>query len=230
MSIQNLSATLIIAAFCIASFTGCGDEKKESVDQTGDKSGVIIPDKKIELWNGKDFSGWKLFVPEADVDVNTVWMVDDGILHCTGVPNGYIRTEKNYKNYILTVEWRWPAEPGNSGVLLHMSEPDKVWPKCIEAQLMTENAGDFYLIDGTTIKEQTDQSKRRVEKMEKNSEKTPGEWNTYKRVCKEDGIHLTVNGVHPNMGTEASVRSGKLCFQSEGKPIEFRAIYLEPLD
>ncbi len=95
---------------------------------------------------------------------------------------------------------------------------------------MSENAGDFWMIGGTTINEQVDKSERRVEKKEKSSEKAPGEWNTYKIVCKEDMIHLTVNGVVQNIGTGASVQTGKICFQSEGKPIEFRAIYLEPLE
>ena len=157
-------------------------------------------------------------------------MVKDGLLHCTGVPNGYIKTKSRYANYKLTVEWRWPAEPGNSGVLLHMREPDAIWPKCIEAQLMSENAGDFWMIGGTTINEQVDKSERRVVKKEESSEKAPGEWNIYEIVCKDDMIHLTVNDVVQNIGTGASVKTGKICFQSEGKPIEFRAIYLEPLD
>jgi hypothetical protein len=157
-------------------------------------------------------------------------MVKDGLLYCTGVPNGYIRTVNDYSNYKLTVEWRWPGEAGNSGVLLHMSEPDKVWPKSIEAQLQSENAGDIWLIDGTDIAEHLDKANRRVEKKEKSSEKPLGEWNTYKILCNGNNISLTVNGVLQNSGTQATVQSGKICLQSEGKPIEFRAVYLEPLD
>ena len=111
-----------------------------------------------------------------------------------------------------------------------MSEPDKVWPKSIEAQLLSENAGDFWLIDGTEIKEHKDKSSRRVGKREESSEKTPGEWNKYEIFCKGNTIQLYVNGVLQNEGTEASVQSGKICFQSEGKPIQFRSIYLEPVD
>jgi len=39
-----------------------------------------------------------------------------------------------------------------------------------------------------------------------------------------------VNGVLQNEGTDASVTSGWICLQSEGSPIEFRNIYLQPLD
>jgi hypothetical protein len=211
-------------------FINCSGEKKEEMSQmTTAKSGVVVPQNKIDLWNGKDFSGWKLFIPDPAVDVKTVWMAKDGVLHCMGIPNGYIKTQNEYSNYKLTVEWRWPGEAGNSGVLLHMSEPDTVWPKSIEAQLMSENAGDFWLIGGTDLKEHIDKSKRRIVKKEASSEKTPGEWNKYEIFCKENSIRLIVNGVLQNEGTEATVQSGKICFQSEGKPIEFRAIYLEPL-
>jgi len=230
MNLQKLSGLVVLTFLFMAILMSCGGDKKESMDQPQSDNEVIFPNKKIELWNGKDFNGWVRFVPESDVDVNTVWMVKDGVLHCTGVPNGYIKTTGRYANYKLTVEWRWPAEPGNSGVLLHMREPDNVWPKCIEAQLMSENAGDFWMIGGTTIKEQIDKSERRVIKKEPSSEKAPGEWNIYEIVCKNDMIHLTVNGVVQNIGTGASVQTGKICFQSEGKPIEFREIYLEPIE
>ena len=152
-------------------FISCSGEKKEETSSISEANkSVITPQNKIDLWNGKDFSGWKLFVPDAAVDVKTVWMVKDGLLHCTGIPNGYIRTENDYSNYKLTVEWRWPGEVGNSGVLLHMSEPDVVWPKSIEAQLMSENAGDFWLIGGTEVKEHIDKSNRRIVKKEESSE------------------------------------------------------------
>ncbi|MHC4213792.1 MAG: 3-keto-disaccharide hydrolase [Planctomycetota bacterium] len=100
---------------------------------------------KTRLWNGKDFSGWKLHVDDKTVDVDSVWSVTDGVIHCKGVPNGYIRTLKDYSNYKLHLEWRWAEKPTNSGVLLHASGPDKVWPKCIESQLQAGNAGDFVL-------------------------------------------------------------------------------------
>ena len=230
MKIRDIFLTLTAYILMMIIIAGCTAEKKEEISQTtAAKSAVIVPQKKIDLWNGKDFSGWKLFIPDSAVDVKTVWMVKDGLLHCTGVPSGYIRTENDYSNYKLTVEWHWPGETGNSGVLLHMSEPDSIWPKSIEAQLQSENAGDFWLIGGTDLKEHIDKSNRRIVKKEASSEKTPGEWNKYEVFCKENSIRLIVNGVLQNEGTEASVQSGKICFQSEGKPIEFRSIYLEPL-
>ena len=107
--------------------------------------------KQTRLFNGRDFTGWKMHVDDPSVDVNTVWTVKDGVIHCAGKPNGYIRTTSEYSDYKLHVEWRWPEEPSNSGVLLHASGKDQVWPRCIEAQLKHDSAGDFVLIRHTGI-------------------------------------------------------------------------------
>ncbi len=40
----------------------------------------IVPKEKVMLWNGKDFSGWKLFVQDAKYDVNKVWSVQKEVI------------------------------------------------------------------------------------------------------------------------------------------------------
>lgn len=183
----------------------------------------------VALFNGYDLSGWKLFIPDKDVDTATVWSVCDGVVHCTGITDGYMRTEKEYNNFRLRFQWRWVGKPGNSGLLLHISGADEVWPKCIEAQLKTENAGDFYCMGGTDLKERVDKSSRRVVKKHESNERPQGEWNTYEVICKGDTIRLYINGLLQNEGTEATVTRGYIGFQSEGAPIQFRNIILESL-
>jgi hypothetical protein len=192
--------------------------------------------RKIYLWNGKDFTGWKRVLSDENVDVDKVWSVRNGVIHCKGKPNGYMRTQGDYSNYKLHLEWRWVAEPTNSGVLLHASGPDKVWPRCIEAQLKSGNAGDFVLIGGTGISvggkliQDTSKEYIVVPKKEQSSEKAAGQWNVYDIICRGDAISLHVNGVLQSEGTKATDTSGKICLQSEGSPIEFRNIYIEHLD
>jgi len=203
----------------------------------------ITPTKKTVLWNGKDFTGWKILsgpkkvrtLEEVSVDdAGCPWSVKDGEIQCKGVPPGYIRTEAAYTNYRLHVEWRWPEGGGNSGVLVHMSGADMRWPKSIECQLMANNAGDFFVIEGTEFKEHIewvgDGKSRRTPKRGENSEKPLGEWNKYDIVCRDNTIAVYVNGVLKNKATETSVTSGRICLQSEGKPIRFRNVYIEPLD
>lgn len=182
--------------------------------------------REISLFNGESLNDWKPYLGDSTVDPAAVWSADDGILRCEGKPNGYIRTIEDYSNYKLHLEWRWPETPSNSGVLLHMSEPDKVWPKAIEAQLMNNNAGDFYSIDGTQFAEL--KTGRWLPKRNETNENPPGQWNTYDIICRDNTITLYVNGLLQNKATETSVNSGKIALQSEGTPIEFRNITLTP--
>lgn len=202
----------------------------------GSMSGSAGAGKKEMLWNGKDFTGWVRFVPDAAVDVNDIWRVRGEAIYCEGKPNGYIRTENKYKNYHLHVEWRWPEEPTNSGVLLHATGPDKVWPVCIECQLMAGKAGDFVLMGGAglTVDEVDRQNAEKrfvlVAKKAATSEKPAGQWNSYDIHCKGGSIRCYVNGVLQNEGTDATLKSGWICLQSEGSPIEFRNIYILPAE
>jgi len=217
--------------------------------------GPIVPKQKIMLWNGKDFTGWT-FCTRPKVDPSEVWSIQDGVIHCKGWPRGYMRTTADYANYKLHVEWRWVVDEAakgrkrmrrNSGVLLHMSGKDNVWPRSIECQLMAGNAGDFFVIGGTEFKEhrevvaaaaKRDRGKgkkkrripRRVPKKGKSNEKPLGQWNSYDIVCKGNTVTPYVNGKMMNQATETNVSSGKICLQSEGGAIEFRSIYIEPVD
>ncbi|MHC4423075.1 MAG: 3-keto-disaccharide hydrolase [Planctomycetota bacterium] len=201
----------------------------------------IVPKEKIALWNGKDFSGWKLFVENAEHDVTKTWSVKDGVIRCEGQPAGYMRTEADYADYLFHMEWRWPEGSGNSGVLVHMSGPDIVWPKCIECQLYAGHAGDFLVIGegprylkGVNIEQRAKGGprvkNRKVAKLKESSEKPVGEWNVYEIICKDDWVVVFVNGVLQNVATKATITSGKICLQSEGRPIEFRNIYIEPVE
>jgi hypothetical protein len=99
---------------------------------------------ETSLLNGENLDNWKPYLENSDVDPAAVWSVQDGVLRCEGKPSGYIRTTGEYSNYKLHVEWRWADEPSNSGILLHTTGEDKLWPLCVEAQLMHENAGYAY--------------------------------------------------------------------------------------
>ncbi len=184
---------------------------------------------RTELFNGQDFDGWKLFLTDEKADPTDTWSVKDGVIHCTGSPVGYMRTTLGYENYTLYFEWRFPGKGGNSGVLLHGSEPDQVWPTSIEGQLESGNAADIWVIGPVDFSEHTNPDDRRVPKREASNEKPLGEWNAYKVVCNGDTIELYINGLLQNRATECTVTKGFIGFQSEGAPIEFRNMYLEPI-
>ena len=181
----------------------------------------------VELFNGEDFSGWKLFLPDEGADPAETWQVKDSIVMCSGEPAGYMRTTDTYSDYVLTFEWRWPKGGGNSGVLLHIQEEDEVWPKSIEGQLQHQSAADFWVIGGTDFNEREGVIGRRLPKAKPSTEKPLGEWNQYTVEAKGDTIILSINGEVQNIATGATVREGYIGLQSEGTPIEFRNITLQ---
>ena len=132
------------------------------------------------------------------------------------------------------MEWRWLKKEGNSGVLLHVQEPHRVWPNCIECQLQSGNAGDLVLIGPGSIRVNNENCTNEgsyliIPKLHESSEKSIGEWNSYKIICKGSEISCYVNGVLQNTGNHASLSTGKIAIQSESAPVEFKNIYLKIL-
>ena len=192
--------------------------------------------KQIDLFNGKDLTGWKAIVPDAakaNMKPEDVWEVKDGVLICKGKPGGYIRTEKDYKNYVLRLQWRFnpvTKKAGNSGVLLRMVGEDKVWPKSIEAQLQSGSAGDFWNIEDVKMTVDKARTNGRNTKKTHGAEHPVGEWNEYEIIANNGDVILYVNGEELNRATNVEVVAGKICLQSEGAEIHFRDIRVIPLD
>ena len=191
----------------------------------------------IPLFNGKDFTGWKRFIdPRRKADPDQIWKIQDGVIICDGSVNGYLITTKEYGNYVLRLQWRWGdkvTRGRNSGVFVHVHGPDRIWPKGVEAQLMSGHAGDFWLVGNFRLNVDPARRDPRVSRhyfrMKDNVEKPIGQWNQYEIICRGDTVTLKVNGHLVNQGTSAERSKGKILLQSEGAEIHFRTIELEPL-
>jgi hypothetical protein len=210
-----------VFAVALALIPGCREAGKESVASTPSAKPMV------ELFNGKDFSGWKLFMKDGS-DPAKVWSIANGVIKCVGNPSGYMRTEKPYENYKVTVEWRF-ITPGNTGVMVHMALPDKVWPRSFECQGMHNHQGDFWMWEGADCKEPKIPGKNGFVKTGKSNEKAPGEWNTYQVECVGSTIKIYVNGKLMNTATECNASSGFIGLQSEGAEMEVRKVTLEPV-
>jgi hypothetical protein len=210
-----------------------GDKKKDDTKET--KS-----DSWIKLFNGKDLTGWTVFLDprKKDADPKKIFTVQDGIIVCEGSVFGYAVTDKEYGDYVLTLKWRWGKrlpEKGvpNSGVFVHVAGPDKIWPKAVEAQLMSGHAGDFWLVDGFKLKVDPKRQDPKVDRHYFRLETTKpveypvGEWNTYVITCKGDHVRLEINGQLVNEGTMAEINRGKILLQSEGAEIHFKDVMLK---
>jgi hypothetical protein len=194
----------------------------------------VIPADHLELFNGKDFTGWTICM-RSNADPALAWTVTNGVIHCAGKPSGYLRTTQSYRNYALTVEWRFvkvAPKADNTGILVHMQMPDKVWPPCVQVQGKHDNQGDLIYMSGAESKEHKDKgldANAPVPKTCPSNEKPVGEWDTVKTVCDGNNVKAFVNGKLMNEGTECTVTAGAIGFQSEGGEFEIRKVFLEPL-
>ncbi|MGA3285141.1 MAG: DUF1080 domain-containing protein [Verrucomicrobiota bacterium] len=215
---MKIAAVLFFSAFTFAGIATAGI--------------AIAPTNHIELFNGKDFIGWA-FCMKDHADPMQTWGVTNGVIHCTGKPIGYIRTLQNYRDYTLTVEWRFvkiAPNANNTGVLLHMQSPDKVWPMCVQVQGKHERQGDLFLMAGAESKEHKGMDANTPIPMRGTSNENPvGEWNTCVAVCSGNDVKAFVNGSFMNETTGCTVTTGAIGIQSEGAEIEIRRMSLEPL-
>ncbi|MEA1950972.1 MAG: DUF1080 domain-containing protein [Planctomycetota bacterium] len=196
------------------------------------------PGEFHDLFNGKDLSGW--------VDVNTspeTWTVRDGLLVCKGLPIGVMRSEKQYENFILHIEWRHIKPGGNSGVFVWSEgtvPKGKRLPKGMEVQMLELDwvnihkhkdgtpqpigyiSGELFGAGG--LKTTPDNPRgSRSQSLELRC-KGAGQWNTYDVVCVDGVVKLAINGKFVNGVSLASVKKGYLCLESEGSEIHFRNI------
>jgi hypothetical protein len=202
-------------------------------DHATDQAKPITPDKPIELFNGKDLSNWTYDIGGQDTKPADVYRVEDGIIKNNGRPSGVMRTKQTYRDYEIEVQWRWPKKGGNSGLLIHSSKPRErnVWPKSLEVQLASKNAGDFWVIgESVRVKDADKRTKgRRTINYTDDSEKELGEWNTLIVQARGDTVKVFVNGDLVNEAWDCSASSGAICLQAEGTPIEYRKVQLRPL-
>ncbi len=239
---MKLSAVLVIVFLVLSGCSGDTDTAATASDSEQ------APDSNsVALFNGKDLTGWHIDIPEMDTSdtAENPFFVRDGILVSAGEPEGHLITDAIFQNYRLELEYRFPGEPGNAGVLIHASTPRALYgmfPKSIEVQLMHENAGDFWVIvEDIEVPDMearrgapdtwgiTEGKSRRIENLTDGSERPLGEWNTMIVDVVGSSIRVWLNGDLVNDGTNATVRSGQIALQAEGSEIEFRKVILTHL-
>jgi hypothetical protein len=192
---------------------------------------AIVPKQRIALFDGTTLARWKFVSRDTTIDPASIWSVKDGVIACIGKPNGYARTAAAYRDYALHAEWRFPAGAGNSGLFLHINEPDKVWPVCLEVQLKSNDAGTIRVNGGALVREVDLAAKdpKNVALRGPVAEKPLGEWNSCDVLVRGDTAVVRINGVLQNEVTHASVSAGAIGLQAEGTPVEFRNVYVTPL-
>jgi hypothetical protein len=190
----------------------------------------------------------------ANGDPDT-WTWKDGGVHCTGEPVGVARSVKTYTNFELVAQWRHLRSAGNSGIFVWAPEaafaslkPGSLPKGGIEVQILdhgfaeqfekkTGKKGNFFTTHGdvfavgtskmTPFPPTSPNGKRSFPS--KLLSKGVGEWNHYYVRCINGEVRLWVNGEEVSGGTGCEPRSGYLCLESEGSPVEFRELRIREL-
>ncbi len=193
---------------------------------------VIKPSGHVDLFNGRDFAGWT-FCMKGDSNPLATWSVTNGVIHCTGKPTGYLRTVAAYQDYVLTVEWRFvkvAPKQDNTGILVNMQLPDKVWPTCVQVQGKHTRQGDLFLMAGAESKEHRGQDANTALPLRGTANEHPvGEWDTVRTTSDHGTVTTWVNDRLMNATTECTVTNGFIGIQSEGGELEIRRLSLDPL-
>ena len=195
----------------------------------------------VPLFNGKDLTGWRPVNVAADT-----FSVRDGMIVTTGVPTGFMATERQYENFIVELDWQHMKEGGNSGLFIWgegLPAPGVPYAKGIEVQILDlgyeknkgawewfTSHGDIFPIWGATMTAVAPTAKSGVRSFpsEKRVKPSP-EWNHYRVECNNGEIHLSVNGKEVTVGKDCVPRKGYICLESEGSECHFKNIRIKEL-
>lgn len=203
--------------------------------------------------------GWVTWTLDDFVEVNCgadTWSFKDGVIHCTGTPVGVVRSQKELTNFELVVQWRHHKSGGNSGVFawarpesLADLKPNQLPKGGIEVQILdhgyaeqhekaTGKKPDWFTTNGDVFPVGTSKmipyppaapndSGRAFPR--KNLSKGIGEWNHYYVRAINGEVRLWVNGEEVSGGHHCEPKTGYLCLESEGAPIEFKNLRIREL-
>ena len=233
---------IVITTLCVTVFTGIGN------NTCAQESNIIF---------GKAVSLQKVVSKTREKDrelkwinVNTApdtWHLEKDILVCSGKPIGVMRSEKQYENFILHIEWKHIEPGGNSGTFVWSNAnppeetrlPDGVEVQMLELDWVKLNTrdgvippiayvhGELFGVGG--VKTVPDNPRSTRSKSIENRCKGMGDWNTYDVVCVDGVIKLSVNGKFVNGISRSSQKKGYICLESEGAEIHFRNIRIVEL-
>ena len=188
-------------------------------------------------------------IPVKWIQVNTeneTWRKKEDELICKGLPIGVIRSEKEYENFILHIEWKHMEAGGNSGTFVWSKAepgenrlPDGVEVQMLELDWVNLNLrngekppiayvhGELFGVGGVKIVPDNPRGER--SKSIENRCLGKGEWNTYDVICLDGTIKLSVNGKFVNGISQSTQKKGYICLESEGAEIHFRNLIVTQL-
>ncbi|MDE0105828.1 MAG: DUF1080 domain-containing protein [Bryobacterales bacterium] len=159
------------------------------------------------------------------------WSLRNGIIACTGKPDGFLRSRKTYRHFIFRAEWRFqregwnrdpPAYP-NAGYFIHAGAIDRTWPRSLEIQGHYGEAGSLFGVRGGSV---TGAHRGPVH----DNRRPFGEWESIEITSLDGTVTVKLNGKKMNEGREIDPSEGNICLQSEGWPVYYRNVSIRELE
>lgn len=158
---------------------------------------LVFAQQPVSLFNGKDLTGWTINGTEK-------WYVENGELVCESGPDkqyGYLSTNKPYKNFILTVQFKQEAN-GNSGIFFRSSiDGVKISGWQVEVAPLNMHSGGVYESYGRGWLIQP--------KPEDEQWLKAGEWNTMKIKVSGDEVTTWLNDHQMIYLNDATIGKGQ---------------------
>jgi hypothetical protein len=161
------------------------------------------------LFNGKDLTGW---APVHDVS----FVVTNGNLRLvTGM--GWLRTEKEYQDFVFEIEWRALESGYDSGLFLRAGLEGKPWPKDgWQVNLAAAALGGLVKGYKTVVPAETPR-------------KPVNQWVKFRIEVRGKKVTLDVDGERAWEYDDVDAQKGYLGIQAENKAFEFRNVRVKPL-
>lgn len=203
---------------------------------------IVLPAQK-KIFNPDNKNEWHIFLKDGKKnDSEKVFQFEENVLHVSGKDFGYIVTEKKYKNFHFTVEFKWGEkkypprenEKRDAGILYHVGfySGDKIWPRSLEYQIQEGDCGDFWMTDSTTIiyNDTLTQPKNWLRAIKtKDAEKPNGQWNKAEVIVQNGKITHLLNDEIVNSARLGNTKEGNIVLQSEGSEIYYRNMQIKEL-
>jgi hypothetical protein len=195
-------------------------------------------DEPKPLFNGTSLAGWH--------NVNCApgtFFVKEGEIVTTGNPTGFLRTDRQYENFELEMDWMHVnrKDVANSGLFVWGDPLPGVgtpYTRGIEVQVLINypkvdwatNHGDIFSIHGAHCKPDRPHPKG-YERCLPSEERVKGggEWNHYKVIANNGAIKLHVNGKEVSGVSQCTPRKGYLALESEGAECHFKNLKIKEL-
>ena len=220
-------AAALATAGLIAWLGGCSPDVSGVPAKSDVQGGPELPEDAAPL------GGFEA-VDDGNSDISFTRSVSssmpDGVASLDG--RGYARSvDEHGPDFTVSYEYRF-SEAGsmpederqncNTGCLLFITGEDKVWPRCLEVQgKWSETASIKSNARDVTVETTLDERARDA------ARKPPGEWNQVKIVSRGGALTVSLNGVQVATSEPTELTRGRIGFQAEGFPVEFRNVRIE---